>query len=363
MSLTGCTCQCRYSYMSHAIPKQIGIELDETVEETIRLDRCPICLDTRHRFFEAVKGVGRKLSYDICEHCGLVFQTPRLTHSVLDAMYKGDYRLSVQGIEGPVKKDLEFQLARAYCLGRMLGRVTANVSRHLDVGCSSGALLAVLGQRYGCVSVGVEPGTGYSAFARARGILVFPRLDDLARAQTELFDLISLSHVLEHMPNPVEELRDLREHFITPDGHLLVEVPNLYEHSSLEPTHLTAFNVVALRDTLRMAGFKPWFTRVHGGFRSDVLGLYITMIATPVPKQHPYKVPHRSSTVVRLRRRLGRAKVAILSRILSPRAWKMPAKSDTEWPSAGSLRVAIALSLAVLGANLRTISEVMPVGF
>jgi 2-polyprenyl-3-methyl-5-hydroxy-6-metoxy-1,4-benzoquinol methylase len=35
---------------------------------------------------------------------------------------------------------------------------------------------------------------------------------------SERFDLISLIHVLEHLPDPVSSLAQLRERWLTPDG-------------------------------------------------------------------------------------------------------------------------------------------------
>lgn len=311
----------------------------------IDVTRCPLCLNDGSRYFESAQDSGYTLKYSICRHCGLVYQNPRLDPESLSSLYQAEYRVLVQGTEGPCAKDLRTQLARAYNLGRITSGVVNGVVRHLDVGCSSGALIAVFAQRFECESVGVEPGAAYSAFARSKGLQVLPDLDTLAAAGPGRFDLISLSHVLEHLVNPVEELIALRERFLAPGGHMLVEVPNLYEHPSLELTHLTAFNPVSLRDTLRRAGMQTVFSQVHGGFRSDALGLYITVIAKADKHSRSYIVPQRRPTMVWLRRRLGILKRRLLSRFLPALAWKEPPEADSVWPAPKVAQTLIALTI------------------
>jgi len=80
-------------------------------------------------------------------------------------------------------------------------------------------------------------------------LTVYPSLDDLGQADGGRFDLVSMAHVLEHIPNPVEYLSDLRERYLTPDGWLLIEVPNLYAHDSFEIAHSIAFSSHTLRET------------------------------------------------------------------------------------------------------------------
>lgn len=306
---------------------------------------CPLCLSDVSRYFETAHDSGYTLTYTLCRHCGLVYQNPRPAPDALSSLYQAEYRVLVQGTEGPCAKDLRTQLARAYNLGRIATRVIDGVARHLDIGCSSGALLAVFAERFGCEGVGVEPGVAYAAFARSKGLQVLPDLEALAATNPVRFDLISLSHVLEHLGNPVEELIAVRERFLAPGGHLLVEVPNLFGHPSLELTHLSAFNPVSLRDTLRRAGMQTVFSRVHGGFRSDTLGLYITVIARPDERARTYAVPRRRTALVRLRRRLGMLKLRLFSRFLPALAWKEPPAVDTVWPKAKAAQAVIVLAL------------------
>jgi hypothetical protein len=139
------------------------------------------------------------------------------------------------------------------------------------------------------------------------------------------FDFISLAHVLEHIPDPIQYLRNLREKWLTGDGNLLVEVPNLYGHDCFEIAHLISYSVHTLKQTLQQAGYEIRVTQVHGMPRSRILHLYITILAKPstIPKYSSTPslvnlIPERN---VKLKRRLGFLKRQILTRLLPRKAW------------------------------------------
>jgi SAM-dependent methyltransferase len=191
---------------------------------------------------------------------------------------------------------------------------------HLDIGCSTGILLEKFGREFGFKTTGVEPGEAYRAYGRSRGLEIFASLDKVQPHQDIRFDLISLIHVLEHLAEPVAYLENLREHFLSPDGYLLLEVPNLYAHNSFEVAHLIAYSKHTLCETLRKAGFKIVSIQSHGNPRSKLLPLYITAVAKPVQEVfHSYNVkPERS---VDRKRQFGMLKRHLFERFASRWAW------------------------------------------
>jgi SAM-dependent methyltransferase len=70
------------------------------------------------------------------------------------------------------------------------------------------------------------------------------------------FDVLSLSHVLEHVPTPLQFLKTLRKH-IKPDGHLLIAVPSWHYNPMdlLVVDHCIHFTQWQLSALLRAAGF------------------------------------------------------------------------------------------------------------
>jgi 2-polyprenyl-3-methyl-5-hydroxy-6-metoxy-1,4-benzoquinol methylase len=286
---------------------------------------CPLCGADRSRPFDRRHVQGAWVTNVICARCGLVFQSPRLTPAEADAFYAHEYRRLYQGAEGPNPKDLRAQAGRASSL-LLLGREwlpTGAVNRYLDIGCSAGVLLERFQQGFGAQVVGVEPGDAYRAYAQSRGLTVYSSLEALAAAQTAPFDLISLAHVLEHLPDPVAYLRDLRRDWLAPTGHLLLEVPNLYAHDSFEVAHLFAFSPHTLAETLRQAGFAVTQQHLHGLPRSEMLPLYLTALAAPLAPRPDAAAPApvRPERGVALKRRLGLLRRTLLTRWFPQRAW------------------------------------------
>ena len=139
--------------------------------------------------------------------------------------------------------------------------------RLLDVGCGSGAFLvqmAALGWR----AQGIDPDPAAVASAREAGLSVTQGtladldLDEHAGA----FDAVTLSHVIEHLHDPAEDLRRVHR-LLRPGGLLWIATPNL-EALGLRrfgrdwlgldpPRHLVLFTRASLERLLRDTGFEP----------------------------------------------------------------------------------------------------------
>ena len=96
----------------------------------------------------------------------------------------------------------------------------------LDIGCGNGAFLRTFGSVYPNWSM-----TGLELNDRNRSVVeAIPGVERLHVGPIESlsgqFNLITLIHALEHIPNPARFLSSLREKLL-PGGILLIEVPNL----------------------------------------------------------------------------------------------------------------------------------------
>ncbi len=234
--------------------------------------------------------------------------------------YQAEYRRTYQGTEGPVARDLEVQKARAQSLLGIVQPRIASMDRCLDIGCSAGQVLQLFKDQYGSKPVGIEPGDAYRTYAQGLGMIVYPSLDELESAGEKSFDMISMSHVLEHLADPIGYLQHLQESLIVPTGWLLVEVPNLYAHDSFEMAHLIAYSPHTLYQTLEKAGFDIVYLETHGRPRSDWLSLYITLLARPKTEESlPFRlVPERG---VVIKRQAGMFYRYVIERIFSKRVW------------------------------------------
>ena len=134
------------------------------------------------------------------------------------------------------------------------------------------------------------------------------------------FDLVTMSHVLEHLPDPCQYLQHLREEVLSADGCLLLEVPNLYAHDSFEIAHLSSFSLHTLRQLVRKAGFELIAYHKHGFPRSRVIPYFLTVLCCPSSSSSQNKV--KQERFVILKRRLGLFRRRVVSRIFPSLAWK-----------------------------------------
>ena len=137
----------------------------------------------------------------------------------------------------------------------------------LDIGCGEGQLCAELMRHGWPTVVGVD--VSKSRIRRARTLHPRVRFFDVPLAQTDVapgkFDLVVLDNVIEHLPDPLATVRELRP-YLAPNGRLVIITPNmdsghyrLLRHRwtpELAPhAHIYLFTGLALRRLLSMAGF------------------------------------------------------------------------------------------------------------
>lgn len=281
---------------------------------------CPLCHNDRSELFETLAAGTTAIEYRLCSRCGMVFQGMDWKEDDLEHFYANDYRTLVEGADQVSEKNRAIEETRARLLVSWLKEHgVVSVKRHMDIGASTGALIHRSRREFNAAVQGVELSNSHRAFAAARGLPMLPSLKALESQGGERFDLVSLIHVLEHLPDPVNVLAGLRERWLALDGALLLEVPNLYAHNSYEIAHLHAFSRHTLLETLRLAGYRVDAVQIHGQPRSNVLGLYITILARPVGA--PLNPAVRPEGNVRLKRRLGMARRRLLERLLPGQAW------------------------------------------
>jgi SAM-dependent methyltransferase len=285
------------------------------------VSRCPLCGQDQFTVFDQRVFRGFEVNNVLCSNCGLVFQTPRKTASELEDFYQDEYRIAYQGQEGPSEKDLRVQKARAGNLVKFLNEMGVEiVDRYVDIGSSAGLLMEEVQKSFNCQVVGVEPGDAYREYAQDKGFLIFEELDQIIKPEEEKFDLVSMIHVLEHVPDPVDYLRELRDRFLTQGARLLVEVPNLFAHDCFEMAHLTSFSRETLSQILKKAGFRTIFVEMHGFPRSKLIPLYITVLAEPL-EDHADHGKIEVERLVRLKRRTGFLHRRVIERLLPDYGW------------------------------------------
>ena len=97
--------------------------------------------------------------------------------------------------------------------------------RLLDFGCGTGGFL-LKAQNLATIAHGIEPETRLNSHYENRDLTVFQRLSDIPRGiRGGGYDIITMFHVLEHIPDPKAILSELTE-MLSNGGQIIVEVPN-----------------------------------------------------------------------------------------------------------------------------------------
>ncbi len=97
----------------------------------------------------------------------------------------------------------------------------------LDIGAGNGDFLLYC-RKKGCEVVGVEPSSSAREIALEKGVHLKETVKDIKK---EKFDVITMWHVLEHIPDLYTFLDNLRN-YLKKDGKLLVAVPNFKSHDA-----------------------------------------------------------------------------------------------------------------------------------
>jgi 2-polyprenyl-3-methyl-5-hydroxy-6-metoxy-1,4-benzoquinol methylase len=224
-----------------------------------------------------------------CTGCGLAWLNPRPTSADLSKAYRTYYthagtakgngdRSLVAGLRKRTKGGLYAfvsgcnELADGWVwgqVGRILSWVPllkeravmgtmclngANRGKLLDLGCGDGRFLAMM-RDAGWDVKGVEPDPAAARTAQQEFGISVTTLED-GRLPDESFDAITLSHVIEHVHDPVALLSECRR-LLKPEGRAVIVTPNIgslghqkfgSSWRGLEPPrHLHLFSLRTLR--------------------------------------------------------------------------------------------------------------------
>src|SRR6478609_2146025 len=91
----------------------------------------------------------------------------------------------------------------------------------LDIGAGTGEFLSVA-KNDGWKTIGVEPSDKAKDIAKSKGVTFVENTFEL---ESNSCDVISMWHVLEHVPNLEEQIKELKR-LLKPNGTLIVAVPN-----------------------------------------------------------------------------------------------------------------------------------------
>ena len=216
-----------------------------------------------------------------CDGCGLIQSSPNPSLETLERYYAVDYRNQCLGgsdVADLTKFPLDnlFYYNRGQSIAELLTPfVTVREPQVLDIGAGYGHILHALGERFpGGSRTAIEFSGVCVEHLRSLGIAVHAEPAEEVLPRLEQFDVIVMSHVLEHFLDPGAMLRLIGSR-LKPGGVLYVEVPHIpleamhrYIDSVWAPRfdepHITFFDPQSLSGLLHATGLQVEFCETAG---------------------------------------------------------------------------------------------------
>lgn len=206
--------------------------------------------------------ISRPLDIVRCISCGLRYVNPRPIASELRRFYVPAY----YDKPGEDSEGLGRHIARLFMYERV-AKAAGNkrAGRVLDIGCGEGTFLSAMARR-GWEAWGVEVSSAGAARAAGRpGLKIFDKPVEECGLAPKSFDLITLWHSVEHVPDPAALLRQVAT-LVKDDGRVFLAFPNpqswdlqlfgaLWFHLD-PPRHLYYFSPATMSRLLETCGLR-----------------------------------------------------------------------------------------------------------
>jgi SAM-dependent methyltransferase len=191
---------------------------------------CPFCGSDEYSIYERF-GSELQFTYVLCRHCTLVYHSPRPKYDqhFIDSAYASYYQFSET-----IKLDQNAEVLHSSVnmfrdeVGNLLkyDKIRSNV---LDIGSAMGTFLFAA-KPYYKKAIGLDVSAQMAAYVEKNvGVSVYlQQFNEFF--YDEKFSLIHMSHVIEHIPNPVEWLQKAGS-MLEEEGILVINVPNKFSLS------------------------------------------------------------------------------------------------------------------------------------
>lgn len=235
------------------------------VEQKQEYSRCPICnssslsvhLDVDDHFLS--KESFRLLK---CDSCHTLLTTPAPAPGEIGRYYQSEEYVSHSDTKKGVV-NFAYQQVKKITLNqklRLVNNYMPGEKKLLDFGCGTGDF-ANHCRTHGITVTGIEPDDTARERAAEKGVNT--KGVDFLKTNAEQFEVITLWHVLEHTYDPVQTLRELKQHLV-PRGTILVAVPNYLSFDAKHygaywaaydvPRHLFHFSQTSIAQLAKQSG-------------------------------------------------------------------------------------------------------------
>lgn len=157
------------------------------------------------------------------EKLDMLITFPKPNEKDLAKYYESDDYISHTDGKNSLFEKL-YQFIKKFALKNKLNLINdlqTQKGKLLDIGAGTGDFLSVA-KKDGWETTGIEPSEKAKAIAQKKGIVFVQSSSDLEKHS---FDVITMWHVLEHVPNLEKQIKELKR-LLKPDGTIIIAVPN-----------------------------------------------------------------------------------------------------------------------------------------
>jgi 2-polyprenyl-3-methyl-5-hydroxy-6-metoxy-1,4-benzoquinol methylase len=242
--------------------------MNQTIPEKKVFVDCPLCAQNHS---VQICAQPNAVSVVQCRSCNFMYLNPRpitISDTENDEAYYTQYKNAAQS-----QTVLFNHRFREFLSGQSQGRV-------LDIGCATGNFLKVA-EQFGWDTYGIDLSQWACDYLRKSGFdNIFNATLEEINFKEAYFDAVHLSHVLEHIPDPIAFLVEIKR-ILKPGGRVIIEVPNEARFPLnyklihlLQPRHaprvemtdkhLSLFTPHTLKKMLYKGGLTPLVLRSEG---------------------------------------------------------------------------------------------------
>ena len=233
------------------------------------IESCPVCesIDVEVRgSYRGTHATFNGLHRAHCSSCGMVFAAPMPDGKALDE-YNASFFANVHGGQplNPHATAFFSGIARLRLahLDRYLGKHNIDASSLMELGPGPGFFARSLLVKHPATTyLAIETDTSCHASLREVGVHLV-EASAMAEKSTSV-DLVVMSHVLEHVSNPIKFLKDATRN-LRKGGAIFIEVPcRDWEHKPIDEPHLLFFDKGPMQQLLSTLGFGNIEVSYHG---------------------------------------------------------------------------------------------------